>query len=55
VRTGNGEKIGRFDGVDTAGRLVLGLSNGRTELISAGDVFPLAEPVASAALPRKVE
>jgi BirA family transcriptional regulator, biotin operon repressor / biotin---[acetyl-CoA-carboxylase] ligase len=55
VRTGNGEKIGRFAGVDASGRLVLGLSDGRTELISAGDVFPLTEPVTPAALPRKVE
>jgi BirA family transcriptional regulator, biotin operon repressor / biotin---[acetyl-CoA-carboxylase] ligase len=44
VRTANGERIGRFAGVDAAGRLMLGLSDGGTELISAGDVFPLTEP-----------
>lgn len=55
VRTGSGERTGRFCGVDASGRLMLGLGNGRTELIAAGDVFPLAEPVAPGAPPRKVE
>lgn len=55
VRTGVGERTGRFFGVDASGRLMLGLSDGRTELISAGDVFPLIEPVAPAAPLRKVE
>jgi len=55
VRTGGGERIGLFTGVDATGRLMLGLSNGRTELISAGDVFPLTEQSASATLLRKAE
>jgi len=55
VRTGNGERTGRFSGVDASGRLMLGLSSGQTELISAGDVFPLTEAVAPATLPRKAE
>lgn len=55
VRTGNGERTGRFSGVDASGRLMLGLSNGQTELISAGDVFPLSEQPASAAPLRKAE
>lgn len=41
VRTGNGERTGHFSGVDATGRLMLGLGSGRTELISAGDVFPM--------------
>ena len=55
VRTGNGERTGRFSGVDASGRLLLGLSSGQTELISAGDVFPLSEQPASAAPLRKAE
>ena len=55
VRTGNGERTGRFSGVDASGRLMLGLSSGQTELISAGDVFPLSEQPASAAPLRKAE
>ena len=42
VRDGNGEKIGRFVGLDRSGRLVLELSGGTLEKISAGDVFPFA-------------
>ena len=42
VRDGNGEKIGRFVGLDRSGRLVLELSSGALEKISAGDVFPFS-------------
>jgi BirA family biotin operon repressor/biotin-[acetyl-CoA-carboxylase] ligase len=42
VRQGDDDKIGRFVGLDRAGRLVLELAGGRTEKIAAGDVFPLA-------------
>jgi BirA family transcriptional regulator, biotin operon repressor / biotin---[acetyl-CoA-carboxylase] ligase len=55
IRTPNGERIGRFAGVDAAGRLMLGLSDGGTELISAGDVFPLTEHITPATRLRKVE
>jgi BirA family transcriptional regulator, biotin operon repressor / biotin---[acetyl-CoA-carboxylase] ligase len=41
VRTGNGEKTGRFAGVDGHGRLMLARDGETIELISAGDVFPL--------------
>ncbi len=40
VRQGGNDKIGRFVGLDRAGRLVLELPGGRTEKIAAGDVFP---------------
>lgn len=43
VRTGHGERTGRFAGVDPSGRLMLAEDGGTVELISAGDVFPLAE------------
>jgi BirA family biotin operon repressor/biotin-[acetyl-CoA-carboxylase] ligase len=36
------ELAGRFEAVDTAGRLVLRLVDGRAETVTAGDVFPLA-------------
>jgi BirA family transcriptional regulator, biotin operon repressor / biotin---[acetyl-CoA-carboxylase] ligase len=42
VRQGDGEKAGRFVGLDQAGRLVLELPSGVIEKISAGDVFPFA-------------
>lgn len=42
VRQGESEKIGRFVGLDQAGRLVLELPGGAVEKISAGDVFPFA-------------
>jgi BirA family transcriptional regulator, biotin operon repressor / biotin---[acetyl-CoA-carboxylase] ligase len=42
VRQGDGEKTGRFVGLDQAGRLVLELPGGALEKISAGDVFPFA-------------
>lgn len=41
VRSGTGEKRGRFVGLDPSGRLILELPDGVTEKISAGDVFPL--------------
>jgi BirA family biotin operon repressor/biotin-[acetyl-CoA-carboxylase] ligase len=41
VHNGLGEKHGRFAGLDRSGRLILELSGGGTEKISAGDVFPL--------------
>jgi BirA family biotin operon repressor/biotin-[acetyl-CoA-carboxylase] ligase len=40
VRDGAGETHGRFVGLDQSGRLVLGLPDGGTKEISAGDVFP---------------
>ena len=53
VRNGNGEKHGRFVGLDRSGRLILELRGGGTEKISAGDVFPLelrgGQPVPSRA------
>jgi len=55
VRTGHGEKTGRFAGVDASGRLMLALGGGAMELISAGDVFPLARPPAPSALLQKAE
>jgi BirA family biotin operon repressor/biotin-[acetyl-CoA-carboxylase] ligase len=54
VRTGTGEKTGRFAGVDACGRLMLAQNGGVMDLISAGDVFPLAERSASSPL-RKAE
>lgn len=43
VRNGNGEKFGRFVGLDLAGRLILERPGGSIEKISAGDVFPLEQ------------
>lgn len=43
VRQGDGDKVGRFVGLDQAGRLVLELAGGRLEKVSAGDVFPFAQ------------
>lgn len=40
VREGTAETHGRFVGLDQSGRLVLGLPDGGTKKISAGDVFP---------------
>jgi BirA family biotin operon repressor/biotin-[acetyl-CoA-carboxylase] ligase len=40
VRSGTGERHGRFVGLDQSGRLVLELRGGGIEKISAGDVFP---------------
>lgn len=40
VRQGSEDKVGRFVGLDQAGRLVLELAGGRMEKIAAGDVFP---------------
>jgi BirA family transcriptional regulator, biotin operon repressor / biotin---[acetyl-CoA-carboxylase] ligase len=40
VREGASETHGRFVGLDQSGRLVLGLLDGGTKKISAGDVFP---------------
>ena len=42
VRQGGEDKVGRFVGLDRAGRLVLELAGGRIEKIAAGDVFPFA-------------
>jgi BirA family biotin operon repressor/biotin-[acetyl-CoA-carboxylase] ligase len=39
VRNGSGEKRGRFVGLDPSGRLILELTGGAIEKISAGDVF----------------
>jgi BirA family biotin operon repressor/biotin-[acetyl-CoA-carboxylase] ligase len=54
VRTGHGEKTGCFAGIDPSGRLMLARDGGAVELISAGDVFPLAEGSAPASR-REVE
>jgi BirA family transcriptional regulator, biotin operon repressor / biotin---[acetyl-CoA-carboxylase] ligase len=43
VRSGSGEKSGRFAGLDPAGRLILEHPGGGIEKISAGDVFPLEQ------------
>jgi BirA family transcriptional regulator, biotin operon repressor / biotin---[acetyl-CoA-carboxylase] ligase len=40
VRDGVGETRGRFVGLDQTGRLLLGLPDGGTKKIAAGDVFP---------------
>jgi BirA family biotin operon repressor/biotin-[acetyl-CoA-carboxylase] ligase len=40
VRDGVGETRGRFVGLDQSGRLLLGLPDGGTKKISAGDMFP---------------
>jgi BirA family transcriptional regulator, biotin operon repressor / biotin---[acetyl-CoA-carboxylase] ligase len=40
VREGVAETHGRFVGLDQSGRLVIGLPDGGTKKISAGDVFP---------------
>lgn len=42
VRVPSGELTGRFEALDEAGRLVLRLSDGRRELVTAGDVFLVA-------------
>jgi BirA family transcriptional regulator, biotin operon repressor / biotin---[acetyl-CoA-carboxylase] ligase len=42
VALADGERAGRFETVDAHGRLVLKLSNGSSETITAGDVFALA-------------
>ena len=39
VRDLRGERVGRFAGLDEAGRLLLKLPDGNTEKITAGDVF----------------
>jgi len=55
VRTGNSEKTGRFAGVDASGRLMLAQDGEPMDLISAGDVFPLAERSGSGSALRKAE
>ncbi len=47
VRLGARELVGRFEGLDEAGRLALRLADGRRETIAAGEVFPVA-PAAAA-------
>jgi BirA family biotin operon repressor/biotin-[acetyl-CoA-carboxylase] ligase len=42
VRNGERETTGRFVGLDPTGRLVLELTGGKLEKVSAGDVFPFA-------------
>jgi BirA family biotin operon repressor/biotin-[acetyl-CoA-carboxylase] ligase len=42
VRLGTRELIGRFGGIDEAGRLTLRLADGRRETVAAGEVFPVA-------------
>jgi len=45
VAVGEQELQGRFETLDSAGRLVLRLADGTTQAIAAGDVFPLmAQP-----------
>lgn len=41
VKLPNRELCGRFDRLDEAGRLVVALPGGGTEIVTAGDVFPL--------------
>lgn len=38
---------GRFEALDEAGRLILRLPGGTTTMITAGEVFPLASPLAA--------
>jgi len=50
VRLEGGEIMGRFEALDTQGRLLLRLADGRLETVTAGDVFPItAAPAAAAA------
>jgi BirA family biotin operon repressor/biotin-[acetyl-CoA-carboxylase] ligase len=44
VVVGEAELAGRFDGLDASGHLLLGLADGTTQRIPAGDVFPLSIP-----------
>ena len=43
VRTGRRDMQGVFTGLDLHGRIVVGLPNGTTEIVSAGEVFPLEQ------------
>lgn len=49
VRLSDSELVGCFETLDSAGRLVLRRDDGRTELVTVGDVFPLALPRGGAA------
>jgi BirA family biotin operon repressor/biotin-[acetyl-CoA-carboxylase] ligase len=42
VATAERDMVGRFEGIDDMGRLMLRLPDGRVEAVAAGDVFPLA-------------
>ncbi|HML07631.1 MAG TPA: biotin--[acetyl-CoA-carboxylase] ligase [Xanthobacteraceae bacterium] len=42
VRLSRGELVGRGEGMDEQGRLLLRLADGSLEAITAGDVFPIA-------------
>ncbi len=41
VRLAERETIGLFEAIDEAGRLILRLGDGRSETITAGEVFPI--------------
>jgi BirA family biotin operon repressor/biotin-[acetyl-CoA-carboxylase] ligase len=45
LRLGGRESVGSFETLDEAGRLILRRSDGNTEAIMAGDVFPIGQPV----------
>jgi BirA family transcriptional regulator, biotin operon repressor / biotin---[acetyl-CoA-carboxylase] ligase len=47
VRLGEHVSTGSFETLDEAGRLVLRRTDGNTEAVMAGDVFPLTQPVAA--------
>jgi BirA family transcriptional regulator, biotin operon repressor / biotin---[acetyl-CoA-carboxylase] ligase len=53
VTVGEEEWIGRFEGIDQAGRLVLHTGDGAMRTVTAGDVWPSLASAASA-LPTKV-
>jgi BirA family transcriptional regulator, biotin operon repressor / biotin---[acetyl-CoA-carboxylase] ligase len=47
LRLGGRERLGSFETLDEAGRLILRRADGNTEAIMAGDVFPIGQPVAA--------
>jgi BirA family biotin operon repressor/biotin-[acetyl-CoA-carboxylase] ligase len=51
VRLPETELAGRFETLDAAGRLVLRRDDGRVELVTAGDMFPLSSTTGAAAEP----
>jgi BirA family biotin operon repressor/biotin-[acetyl-CoA-carboxylase] ligase len=50
VRLAGSAFHGDFEGLDEAGRLMLRRPDGKLQIITAGDIFPAAEPEAAAAL-----
>jgi BirA family biotin operon repressor/biotin-[acetyl-CoA-carboxylase] ligase len=51
VRLPETELTGRFETLDAAGRLVLRRDDGRVELVTAGDMFPLSSTAGGTAAP----